>query len=512
MLTKKFKQNYHKDWLNQLDIEEAKQDKKWAKYLVNESNVIIEEFLRANKQIPSLQFKFKESDLTKLYVELYQEVGNKFAKWYAQNFDKYITKNIDVEYQDIWNQKFAYIGSQVAGARVVSVSGNRKKEFVRVLSRYMADPDFQSMNEVQAGRILRKKFKSMSVNNAKRIVRTESTNAANYATNQSATDVFGKENLQKEWIATLDERVRIDHAEANGQVVDMDKNFLVGGEELAYPGDSRGSAANVINCRCTNAPFPKEEIIEQSIPERIEPMPVRVPRQRVVQEERPNFYPSAIDDLKKQGYKIDDKAMEVTKLLKAPVSIKLKRKGNSFASESGIEINIKNFNTKNTINRVLVHEIGHMAHKQNRWAKYVPGKKRNPILDNDVKETFEKWRKQLGYKQRESVQNEALKPYKKLFDYDEFYKIQSQFPELSAKDYTSFHGAMSDFFGALTKNKVGYGHSNAYYTRGGVFSQVAEVLAHSFENYYLGNPVFKKLYPKIYQETIELIETLINKI
>jgi len=512
MLTKKFKQNYHKDWLNQLDIEEAKQDKKWAKYLVNESNVIIEEFLRANKQIPSLQFKFKESDLTKLYVELYQEVGNKFAKWYAQNFDKYITKNIDVEYEDIWNEKFAYIGSQVAGARVVSVSGNRKKEFVRVLSRYMADPDFQSMNEVQAGRILRKKFKSMSVNNAKRIVRTESTNAANYATNQSATDVFGKENLQKEWIATLDERVRIDHAEANGQVVDMDKNFLVGGEELAYPGDSRGSAANVINCRCTNAPFPKEEIIEQSIPERIEPMPVRVPRQRVVQEERPNFYPSAIDDLKKQGYKIDDKAMEVTKLLKAPVSIKLKRKGNSFASESGIEINIKNFNTKNTINRVLVHEIGHMAHKQNRWAKYVPGKKRNPILDNDVKETFEKWRKQLGYKQRESVQNEALKPYKKLFDYDEFYKIQSQFPELSAKDYTSFHGAMSDFFGALTKNKVGYGHSNAYYTRGGVFSQVAEVLAHSFENYYLGNPVFKKLYPKIYQETIELIETLINKI
>lgn len=512
MLTKKFKQNYQKDWVKQLDIAEAKQDKKWVKYLVSESNVIIEEFLKANKQIPSLQFKFKDSDLTKLYIELYQEVGNKFAKWYAQNFDKYITKNIDVEYEDIWNEKFAYIGNQVAGARVVSVGGNRKKEFVKVLKRYMADPEFQSMNEVQAGRILRKKFKSMSVSNAKRIVRTESTNAANYATNQSATDVFGKENLQKEWIANLDERVRIDHAEANGQIVDMDKNFLVGGEELSYPGDSRGSAANVINCRCTNAPFPKEEIIEGAIPQRIEPMPVRVPRQRVVQEERPNFYPSAIDDLKKQGYKIDDKAMEVTKLLNAPVSIKLKRKGKSFASESGIEINIKNYNTKNTINRVLVHEIGHMAHKQNRWAKYVPGKKRSPILDNDVKETFEKWRKQLGYKQRESVQNEALKPYKKLFDYDEFYKIQSQFPELSAKDYTNFHGAMSDFFGALTKNKVGYGHANAYYTRGGVYSQVAEVLAHSFENYYLGNPVFKKLYPKIYQETIELIETLINKI
>ena len=258
MLTKKFKQNYQKDWLNQLDIAETKQDRKWSRYLVNESNAIIEEFLRNNKQIPDLQFRFKESDITTLYIELYQEVGNRFAKWYSQNFEKYITKNIAEDYTDIWNEKFAYIGSQVAGERVVSVSVNRRKEFTRVLQRYMADPDFQSMNEAQAGRILRKKFKSMSVNNAKRIIRTESTNAANYATNQSAIDNFGKENLQKEWIATLDERVRIDHAQADGQIVDMDQNFLVGGEELAYPGDSRGSAFNVINCRCTNAPFPKE--------------------------------------------------------------------------------------------------------------------------------------------------------------------------------------------------------------------------------------------------------------
>jgi len=511
MLTKKFKQQFHKDWLSQLDKSEAKQDRKFYSYLKNQNRQLIDEFLQTRK-MPNPQTYFKEFELTTLYVELYKEIGFRFAKWYANNFEKYIKKDITDEYTDIWNEKFAYIGSSVAGERVVSISGNRRKEFVKVLQRYMADEEFQSMNEAQAGRILRKKFDELSVSNAKRIVRTESVNAANYATNQSAIDVFGKNNLQKEWIATLDSRVRIEHIEANGQVVDMNEKFNVGGELLSYPGDSAGSAWNVINCRCTNAPFPKEEVQQGEIPERIEANPVRVPRQRVVQEERPNFYPSAIDDLKKQGYEIDDKAMEVTKLLNAPISLKLKRKGKSFANQNGIEINIKNYNTKNTINRVLVHEIGHMAHKQNRWAKYVPGKKRSPILDNDVKETFEKWRKQLGYKQRESVQNEALKPYKKLFDYDEFYRVQSQFPELSAKDFTSFHGAMSDFFGALTKNKIGYGHSNAYYTRGGVYSQVAEVLAHSFENYYLGNPVFKKLYPKIYQETIELIETLINKI
>ena len=167
MLTKKFKQNYQKDWLNQLDIAETKQDRKQSRYLVNESNAIIEEFLRNNKQIPDLQFRFKESDITTLYIELYQEVGNRFAKWYSQNFEKYITKNIAEDYTDIWNEKFAYIGSQVAGERVVSVSVNRRKEFTRVLQRYMADPDFQSMNEAQAGRIFRKKFKSMSVKRQK---------------------------------------------------------------------------------------------------------------------------------------------------------------------------------------------------------------------------------------------------------------------------------------------------------------------------------------------------------
>ena len=64
--------------------------------------------------------------------------------------------------------------------------------------------------------------------------------------------------LQKEWIAARDERVRSAHAVANGQIVDFEDKFLVGGEYLDRAGDPRGSAANVINCRCSIAPFPKK--------------------------------------------------------------------------------------------------------------------------------------------------------------------------------------------------------------------------------------------------------------
>lgn len=57
--------------------------------------------------------------------------------------------------------------------------------------------------------------------------------------------------VKKEWVSATDERVRISHQIANGQAVDQDEYFVVNGERLMHPGDPEGSAANVINCRCT---------------------------------------------------------------------------------------------------------------------------------------------------------------------------------------------------------------------------------------------------------------------
>lgn len=55
----------------------------------------------------------------------------------------------------------------------------------------------------------------------------------------------------KIWVATADERTRDEHREADGQEVDADEPFEVGGEELMYPGDPAGSPWNIYNCRCT---------------------------------------------------------------------------------------------------------------------------------------------------------------------------------------------------------------------------------------------------------------------
>ena len=87
-------------------------------------------------------------------------------------------------------------------------------------------------------------YKIRSDAEAIRIARTESGRVINQATVESykQTDVVDR----KEWIATMDDRVRPAHAEADGQIVDKDKPFSVGGELKNAPND--------INCRCAVAP------------------------------------------------------------------------------------------------------------------------------------------------------------------------------------------------------------------------------------------------------------------
>ena len=56
---------------------------------------------------------------------------------------------------------------------------------------------------------------------------------------------------ERSWLTRRDGDVRDGHQEAEGQEVKIDEPFLVSGESLMYPGDTTGSAGNVINCRCT---------------------------------------------------------------------------------------------------------------------------------------------------------------------------------------------------------------------------------------------------------------------
>ena len=99
---------------------------------------------------------------------------------------------------------------------------------------------------------LQTRIPTMNRDSAIRTARTAVTNAQNAGRMDSyvAATKMGIE-MEREWVSALDARTRPEHAEADGQVVGVDKPFIVGGEKLMFPGDRSGSGWNIYNCRCT---------------------------------------------------------------------------------------------------------------------------------------------------------------------------------------------------------------------------------------------------------------------
>ncbi|MCK9243662.1 MAG: phage portal protein [Candidatus Marinimicrobia bacterium] len=85
---------------------------------------------------------------------------------------------------------------------------------------------------------------------AQRIARTQTAGAVDSGRH------FGMKTAgveRKGWLTSRDEVVRDAHKEAESRYaagIPLDEPFSVGGEDLMYPADPAGSAANIINCRC----------------------------------------------------------------------------------------------------------------------------------------------------------------------------------------------------------------------------------------------------------------------
>jgi uncharacterized protein with gpF-like domain len=164
------------------------------------------------------------------------------------------------QFESIWQNLFAQYALANAGSKISLVQGTAKQTLVKILRANMADPEFSALGADAKQRVLRKQTKRYSKNQALRLVRTESTNAANYATLQSATSIFPAQQMMKEWVAGLDDRTRDDHAAASGQQVKFEEPFIVGGDLMMHPGDSSmgASSTNIVNCRCSPFPFPMD--------------------------------------------------------------------------------------------------------------------------------------------------------------------------------------------------------------------------------------------------------------
>lgn len=102
-------------------------------------------------------------------------------------------------------------------------------------------------------------------NRAMTVARTETIAAVNAGIFRSAqleAEQRGDVAPFKQWISTEDMRTRPTHVAADQQRTLLSEPFVVGGSRLMFPGDPRGPAAEVINCRCSMLPVVLGETID----------------------------------------------------------------------------------------------------------------------------------------------------------------------------------------------------------------------------------------------------------
>lgn len=90
----------------------------------------------------------------------------------------------------------------------------------------------------------------IALKDAMRIVRTEGHRVHQQGFLDAGDKAKDKgADILKQWDATMDRKTRPAHQQADGQIVEWDDYFTVGGEKMKAPSVG-GSAKNVCNCRC----------------------------------------------------------------------------------------------------------------------------------------------------------------------------------------------------------------------------------------------------------------------
>mgnify|MGYP001258331925 CR=1 FL=1 len=174
-----------------------------------------------------------------------------FQVIYKSNEDKYFGNQKQDAFVFGRSTDFESVVENYFNSRQLILTGITTRMANRI-SKLIEQGRADNLTLPEIAKLVSSKFLPISRSRASLIARTETHNAASFANHsyhQKVEADLGVKMLKK-WVATSDGRTRPAHASANGQIVDMNEDFIVGGVPMGYAGDSKGGVANVINCRC----------------------------------------------------------------------------------------------------------------------------------------------------------------------------------------------------------------------------------------------------------------------
>jgi len=236
-------------------------DRKAYRIVQNHISKILKNIPYNNATLSNYEILIKsnisEEQIFKMFREIYTTIGINYGNKVNSTLEK--VKKANVLFNETLLKEILLFLSNEGGVKITSVHDTLINDIIKTIQISIGENGtvIDLRNAIQA--IIEKSqtfYKWQSL----RIARTETTSASNFAAIKTAeqSDLV----LDKVWVSVQDNRTRVkpyDHFDMNNQKQELEKPFFVGGENIQYPGDTKASAGNVINCRCTIAFVPKRD-------------------------------------------------------------------------------------------------------------------------------------------------------------------------------------------------------------------------------------------------------------
>ena len=375
----------------------------------------------------------------------------------------------------------------------------------RMTNRILTSVEIDQLEGVgvdQIRRNLRGRFTDVGRNQAALIARTETHNAAGYAQNayhQGLSKDLGI-SMQKQWVATLDARTRRAHGAMNGVQVGIDEDFsMPNGSLMAYTGDSRGGAANVVNCRCAIVYIDvDDDVIDEKIPDdEFELEGTLVPSNNV---------DSIFDYKQVLNEKVTATQRRVQRVLAKPSMISANNDEGSYYSGRRTII----ASVKDRDGQTVVHEYGHhidysLPKKEITISSF--GKAWSET-STDFQKAFKDDRKSLKLMPKD-YEKSLGGWHTRLYDRSEIpdgfggARIKTQIKTPEAATLSDIIDAMSK--GAFQSNFYAWGHGKSYYKRSGSTYKETFANLYALRNTYLWKTVEADM-PNLAREFDKILE------
>ena len=248
--------NWYEDFKSTLKKREKKLEAKLIRHYDKQYSIVLRAYSHQSNPEVLAKKIVSTGMLKRLYTDIYEDIYPAMGMWSLESE----TKSLFSDIRFVLKEKAKALAVIMFTQRGDLIQSNQRGAILAVLQRLQNDPEFATLNERQTQARLRLEFSGLSRYQAARIIRTESTNAANAGVLKAAKLQFPDRMLYKRWISSNDSRTRKQHKIYKNKfnytglpaVVPEYDQFMVVGELVDHPGGGR-KPSNNIYCRCAVA-------------------------------------------------------------------------------------------------------------------------------------------------------------------------------------------------------------------------------------------------------------------